>query len=169
MSCNSNKIHVETTKHVNLCHKTYFSMQKLIIFFRSVSLLVFLAAILYVYALLPEQVLIYQNDATNHYILRSNFFFSAIGVFFVMNVIIYAAIFFLKRTYQDHYYMMIITWLNGFAGVLNIFLSMIMVIVLAINTSTGLSISFLVIVAFLLVVLWLGLLPYFFKKAKQVG
>lgn len=144
-------------------------MQKLIIFFRSVSLLVFLAAILYVYALLPEQVLIYENDPTNHYILKSNFFFSAIGVFFVMNVIIYASIFFLKRTDQDHYYMMIITWLNGFAGVLNIFLSMVMVIVLAINTSTGLSVSFLIIVAFLLVVLWLSLLPYFFKKAKQVG
>jgi hypothetical protein len=140
-------------------------MHKLIKFFRIISLGIFLAILLYIYAVLPERVLIFKEGTYSHYMTKDTFFYSTLGVFFFVNVLIFAAIYFLRGFLYSNLRVMVISWLNGFSTVLNLFFGLAILAILVINIgSSNVYAGAFFYGGLSLVFIWLLLLVYVFKK-----
>lgn len=106
-------------------------MDKLVGFIRTLSYLIFLAALIWAYASLAGQVSYkFDGDGTAVEIVDKNtFFFASVTIFLVANVICVSFIKVLKRIKSSEegvgirnraLKMDVITWVKGFAGILNI-------------------------------------------------
>ena len=106
-------------------------MDKLVGFIRTVSYLIFLGALIWAYASMAADVTYrFDGDASAMEIIDKNtFFFASIGIFLIANII---CVFFLNtlkkiKSTEDGQGMRnrslkleVITWVKGFAGILNI-------------------------------------------------
>lgn len=138
--------------------------QRPINFFKAFSLLAFLVVLLYVYAVLPNEILILWANGMAHRLAKTNFFYLSIIVFFGTNVLIYGAVFLLKNNYSERM-IGITAWLNGFSAVLNVFFSCAVLAIWAINENfTGFVIKSLFFSGIFLVTAWFFPLLYFIRK-----
>ncbi|WP_420386787.1 hypothetical protein [Roseivirga sp.] len=112
-------------------------MDKFIGFFRTVSYLLFLAALLWSYAYMVGQVT-YRFDTNGdpvYMVDRNMYFFGAMGIFIFANAVCAVFIQTLKKitTSEDGVGLRnrslkldLITWTKGFTGILNLFFALIM-------------------------------------------
>lgn len=144
-------------------------MSKLIAFFKTISLGVFIATLLYVYAMLPSQVFVFQEEAGPFLVSKNSFFYFALGMFFIINVLIYTASYFLKRVFTANAMSIILnTWLNGFSLFINLFFSLSVAALWAVNNSIiGFSVKLLFYGGLSMVILWIFALYFLIKRATK--
>lgn len=153
-----------------ILHKNQ-EMNKFLKFFINISIVIFLIALLLVYAFLPDPlgIVFDKNGSTVHEISKGAFFYSTLFVFVVIQIIV---ILFkrgseiklnIKRPYLN-------TWFQGFHLTVNLFIILMMMFIglanNAIDYSYG-SIHFLVYLAPMIVLLWLVMLPVFIINKKS--
>lgn len=143
-------------------------MDKLVGFFRNVSLVLFLGVSLYVYAILPSSVFVYLNEGEKHMVDREAFFYSSVVVFFFMNLLIQGGEFYVFRKMGSSGRLPAI-WLTGFATVLNLFLALAVVAVLAANIEIGFSGEWLFYAGMAIVILWLTTFLFVFRKPRPAA
>ena len=146
-------------------------MDKFLKFFTNVSVVIFLATLLLVYAFLPDPlgILFYDNGSTEHEISKNIFFYSMLSVFIIIQVIM---VLFkrgngIKLNGQRPY---LFTWFRGFHLSINLFIILISIFIGFANNAVNYtydSIRFLVYIGPLIVILWLIMLPVFMIVKKS--
>ena len=146
-------------------------MNKFLKFFTNISVIIFLPALLLVYAFLPDPlgILFDKDGSTVHELSKDTFFYALLFMFVIIQTIL---ILFkrgtgkklnVKRPY-------IHTWFQGFHLTVNLFILLMLIFIgfanNAIDYSYG-SVLFLVYLAPLIVILWLLMLPLFLKPGKS--
>lgn len=128
-------------------------MSRLVKFLWFFSMLIFLIALLYVYAYMPGMVGIHagpQGDA-DQFINRSTFFYVSIGIFLIANIAFYV----LKKLLEEMWLRSsssalvsparmkrradVADWLLGFAAALNFFFVLILIYLAMFNNSEDMS------------------------------
>ena len=152
-------------------------MDKFIGFFRNVTILLFTGALIWSYAFMASQVS-YRFDPAGDALGTANkdtYFFGAIAIFLLANVVCYYFTKVLQKinTTEDgvgirNQYLKkdLITWIKGFAGVLNLFFSLILVFLGLMNMSSDYNIKTLGFYVFLGPIL---ILVWFFYLAVILG
>lgn len=143
-----------------------FKMDRLIKFFRTASALVFIGVSLYVYAILPTEVFVFHLDDEPILVERGTFFYNSLAVFFFVNLLIFAAEFYIGRTGAGKTLRALSLWLTSFAGVLNLFFTLSLAAVFSLNEDAGLSTGALFYSGITLVILCLLSLPFVFRKTS---
>lgn len=152
-------------------------MDKFIGFFRNVTILLFTGALIWSYAFMASQVN-YRFDPAGDALGTANkdtYFFGAIVIFLLANVVCYYFTKVLKKinTTEDGTGIRnkslrndLIMWIKGFAGVLNLFFSLILVFLGLMNMSADYNIKTLGFYVYLGPVL---ILAWFFYLAVILG
>lgn len=152
-------------------------MDKFIGFFRNVTILLFTGALIWSYAFMASQVS-YRFDPAGDALGTANkdtYFFGAIVVFLLANVVCFYFTKVLKKitTTEDGKGIRnrslkndLMIWIRGFAGVLNLFFSLILVFLGLMNMSADYNIKTLGFYVYLGPVLILG---WFFYLAVILG
>ncbi|MFY0594524.1 hypothetical protein [Roseivirga sp.] len=152
-------------------------MEKFIGFFRNVTIALFTGALIWSYAFLASQVN-YRFDPAGDALgtaSKDTYFFGAIVIFLIINVVCFWFVKTLKKISttddgtgiknrslkQD-----IINWVKGFAGVLNLFLSLVLVFLGLMNMSADYNIKTMGFYVYLGPVL---ILVWFFYLAAILG
>ena len=156
-------------------------MDKFIGFFRTVSYLLFLAALLWSYAYMVGQVT-YKFDVDGNPVYnidRDLYFFGSIGVFIFVNAVCPVFIQTLKKikTSEDGVGLRnrslkldLVTWAKGFAGVLNLFFAMVLFFLGLMNlaeSEQSMTLGFYVYLGPTLIVAWFGYLAYLLGKRRN--
>lgn len=153
-------------------------MNRLLKFFWFVSLALFLAGILLVYAFLPDSVGITTNEwgMPDTFITKEHFFYLGLLAFLVANGLLFALyrlLMITRRSVRTAESIALRTdvggWLLGFAASLNIFFIMIMSFFSLINTTENYDTGRYMILVYggpLLLLLMFILLLYILKKRK---
>jgi hypothetical protein len=118
---------------------------------RFLSMLAVLGNLLYVYASLPEQVVVLEQGIESLSVGRETLFYAAMITITLVNATVYL---FSKKLAPSEDFM---TWLNGLIMVLNIFFIIAMSFIAIYNSSEKYnyeSIGFIIYASFGLVVLW---------------
>lgn len=156
-------------------------MDKFIGFFRTVSYLLFMAALLWSYAYMVGQVTYrFDTDGNSVYMIDRNlYFFSAVGVFILANVVCSVFINTLKKiTTSDEgvglrnrsLKLDLITWTKGFSVVLNLFFGLIMFFLGLMNLAESRqspTLGFYVYLGPILIVGWFFYLAYLLGKKRN--
>lgn len=121
-------------------------MSKLIFFFWFMSLLTFLAVLLYCYASLAEVVFYSGNpmQQSGDTISREGFFYFSLGTGVLVNLVFFAFFSWIKkrqRSHNMHFTQPLSTWSLGFAGSINIFLMLGMYMITLFNSVERVSLS----------------------------
>ncbi len=152
-------------------------MDKFIGFFRNVTILMFTGALIWSYAFMASQVN-YRFDPAGDALGTANkdtYFFGAIIIFLLANVVCYYFTKVLKKinTTEDGTGIRnkslkkdLMVWIKGFAGVLNLFFSLILVFLGLMNMSADYNIKTLGFYVYLGPVL---ILAWFFYLAVILG
>lgn len=133
---------------------------------RFLSMLAVLANLLYVYASLPEQVVVFEEGINSHSVGRDSLFYSAMVVIALVNVLVY--LFSVKLAPAEDFR----TWLNGQVLVLNIFFIIAMSFIGVYNSAEKYdfaSIGFVIYSSFGLVVLWMAGWPIYLIGKKLLA
>lgn len=152
-------------------------MDKFIGFFRNVTILLFTGALIWSYAFMASQVN-YRFDPAGDALGTANkdtYFFGAVAIFLLANVVCYYFTKVLKKinTTEDGNGIRnkslrndLVMWIKGFAGVLNLFFSLILVFLGLMNMSADYNIKTLGFYVYLGPVL---ILAWFFYLAVILG
>lgn len=130
---------------------------------RFLSMLAVLGNLLYVYASLPEQVVVFEEGVESISVGRDTLFYSAMVIIALVNVLVY--LFSKKLAPSDDFR----TWLNGLVMVLNIFFIIAMSFIGIYNSAEKYdfsSIGFIIYSSFGLVVLWMAGWPVYLIGKK---
>jgi len=156
-------------------------MDKFIGFFRNVTILIFTGALIWSYAFMASQVN-YRFDPAGDALGTANkntYFFGAMAIFLLTNVVCYYFTRVLKRidTTEDGKGIRnrslkndLISWIKGFAGVLNLFFSLILVFLGLMNMSADYNIKtlgFYVYLGPLLILAWFFYLAVILGKRRN--
>lgn len=153
-------------------------MNRLLKFFWFVSLALFLAGLLLIYAFLPDSVGIKTNKwgMPDTFITKENFFYLGLLAFIVVNGLLFALyrlLMLTRRSVKTEQAIALRTdvgsWLLGFAGALNIFFIMIMSFFSLINTTENYDTGRYMILVYggpLLLLLMFALLIHILMKRK---
>jgi len=155
-------------------------MHKLTGFFRNITWLVFLGALLWSYAYMADAITYrLDNDSNALGITNKNtFFFSALGAFIIVNAACAGFIYVLKKIKSSEdgqgirnrsLKLDIISWTKGFAGVLNVFLTITLVFLGYMNLSDNFqveSLGYFVYIGPLLLVIWFFYLVKLLSKKR---
>lgn len=128
-----------------------------------VSALGLLAALLYVYAMLPEELILTQEGSDYIYGSREPFFYVVLVVITLIN----ALVFLVSAVYEKNTDLR--TWFNGLITVLNIFFVMSLFLVGAMNSSEKFDyadIGFLMYGSVILIAVWAAAWPVFLVIRK---
>ena len=157
-------------------------MSRMVKFIWLVSIFLFLATLLWVYAYLPAQVGVMANyeGLADTFVAKGTFFYLSIGIFLLVNGILFIMRRMLSPASQSSYRRSaalnpkdglradLADWMLGFAAVLNFFLILGMYFLSVFNNPEGVELSYYGVLVFAgptLIVLMLLLLVYlFFKK-----
>lgn len=146
-------------------------------FFRNVSWLVFLVALILSYSYITSAVS-YRIDNTGNSLAitdKNTFFFSAVAIFLFVNVACMAFIGMLKKIKASDegeglrnrsLKFDLIGWTKGFAAVLNLFMIILLALLTYLNineNATGVSLGYLIYVGPVLLLVW------FFYLMKLLG
>lgn len=156
-------------------------MDKFIGFFRTVSFLIFLAALLWSYANISGQVTYSFNSLSeaSAYLDKDLYFFISLAAFLFVNATLAFFIQTLKkvRTVEgggglknNDFKQDIMTWIKGFAAVVNLFFSLILFYLGLINlaeSDQSFTMGFYVYLGPLLIVLWLFYLAWLLGKPRS--
>jgi uncharacterized membrane protein len=154
------------------------SVNRLIKFFWLISLVIFFAALLLVYAFLPDRVAIHANTAgmPDEFIARESFFYFSLIGFVGANVLLYVLrklLLLTRRTARTERELQLredlAGWLLGLAGTINFFFVLVMFFFGVFNNAEGFStwhFALLVYTGPLLLVLIFVLLAYIFIKRR---
>ena len=147
-------------------------MIKVLKFFTIVSILIFLMAVLVVYAFLPDPSgLLFNSDGGSIVEASKNTFFYSILFIFVIIQILY--IVFNQTTLirkEGSHNKLISTWIQGMILSINLFIILMIVFIGLANNSVDYSfksIRFIAFVAPSIVILWLLTLPFFLFIPKR--
>ncbi len=138
-------------------------MNKFLKFFTNVSIVIFLVALLLVYAFLPDPlgILFNKNGLTVHEISKDIFFYSTLSIFVVIQVFM----FLIKRenlrklNSQRPYFN---TWFQGFHLTVNLYIITMLIFIGFANNAINYtydSIHFLVYLGPLIIILWVVIFP----------
>ena len=130
---------------------------------RFLSMLAVLANLLYVYASLPEQVVVLEEGVSTVSIGREMLFYSAMIIIAIVNVTVYL---FSKNIAPSNEFRV---WLNGLVIVLNVFFIIAMSFIAVYNSAEKYdfsSIGFIIYSSVGLVVLWMLSWPVYFIGSK---
>ena len=156
-------------------------MDKLVGFFKTLSWLLFLGALLWSYAYLPPQVT-YRVDTTGAAIAvmsRSNFFFVSLGFFLLVNIVCIVFLRVLKRmnTTEDGTGLRnrslkqdLMMWVKGFIGVLNLFFSLVLIFIGYMNGGEEFQVSYLggfIYIGPILILAWFFYLVILLTKKRD--
>ncbi len=155
-------------------------MDKFIGFFRLISFLLFLAALLWSYANISGQVTYSFNSLSDAsaYMDKDIYFFVSLGVFLFVNTILGFFIQTLKKVrtqeggkgFKNYDFKQdIITWIKGFAAVVNLFFSLILFYLGLVNlaeSDQSFTMGFYVYLGPLLIVLWFFYLAWILGKPR---
>ena len=141
-------------------------MTKLLKLFWVVSVVVFMAILLYAYGILPQEVRLFESPEDQLTLDKTNFFYTALIILFSTNILLFGARFmaagFLNRSDNAE---SLTLWITGFAGVLNIFYGLCAIAMTSINSDLDAPVGILFYGGIALVVLWLVLPALsFFKR-----
>lgn len=142
-------------------------MTRLLKAFWFVTLLGTSAHLLYVYAGLREDQLIFINDAFGG-VSRELFFFASLGVITLVNFVLYSLHWNLRKRDSEEADF-IKGWLMGLGAVLNFFLVIALAFIQVFNggeTFDYTNFGYLVIFSLLLIFLWTLSMPIYFIKLK---
>lgn len=156
-------------------------MDKFIGFFRTVSYLLFLAALLWSYANMVGQVnYSFDSLGNSEYQMDKNlYFFGGIGVFIFANAVCAFFIQTLKKIKSSEegrglrnraLKLDLLTWTKGFAGILNLFFALIMFFLGLMNLAESrqsATLGFYVYLGPILIVLWFFYLAYLLGKKRN--
>ena len=155
-------------------------MDKFIGFFRNVTILLFTGALIWSYAFLASQVN-YRFDPAGGALgtaSKDTYFFGAIVIFLLVNIVCLWFVKTLRKitTTEDgtgirnkSLKMDLIGWVKGFAGVLNLFFSLILVFLGLMNMSADYNIKtmgFYVYLGPILIVIWFFYLAVILGKRR---
>ncbi|WP_305982820.1 hypothetical protein [Roseivirga thermotolerans] len=156
-------------------------MDKFIGFFRTVSYVLFTAALLWSYAYMVGQVT-YRFDTQGNPIYavdRNTYFFGALAIFILTNVVCSVFIQTLKKikTTEDgsglrnrSLKLDLVTWTKGFAGIVNLFFGLIMFFLGLMNlaeSQQSKTLGFYVYLGPILIVVWFFYLAYLLGKSRS--
>lgn len=155
-------------------------MEKFVGFFRTVSFLLFTAALLWSYAYMVGQVTYSYDDLGNpiYSIDRNLYFYGAIAVFLFANVICNIFVQTLKKIKTSeigkglrNYSLKkdLVIWTKGFAGMLNLFFSLVLFFLGLMNlaeSDQSMTLGFYVYLGPLLIVAWFVYLAYLLGKKR---
>ena len=130
-----------------------------------VSVLGMLAAFLFVYASLPDDVLVMQEDSTV-YVGREGFFYAGLAIVTLVN----AMVFMIGSVYRPNIPMRI--WFNGLVTALNIFFVIAFLLINAVNSNEKFDfgrIGFMIYGSLVLVVVWAISWPVYLLTRKISG
>lgn len=156
-------------------------MDKFVGFFRTVSYLMFLAALLWSYAYMVGQVTYrFDTDGNPVYnIDRNTYFFGALAVFIFANVVCSVFIKTLKRIKSSEdgdglrntsLQLDVVTWTKGFSGILNLFFSLVLFFLGLMNlaeSGQSMTLGFYVYLGPVLIVSWFFYLAYLLGKKRN--
>ncbi|NVJ45682.1 MAG: hypothetical protein HWE07_01100 [Cytophagia bacterium] len=156
-------------------------MDKFIGFFRTVSYLLFMAALLWSYAYMVGQVTYrFDTDGNSVYMIDRNlYFFGAVGVFILANVVCSVFIQTLKKITTSEegvglrnrsLKLDLITWVKGFSAVLNLFFGLVMFFLGLMNLAESrqsATLGFYVYLGPILIVGWFFYLAYLLGKRRN--
>jgi len=146
-------------------------MNKFLKFFITVSIIVFLVALLIVYAFLPDPIgiLFNENGLAIYEMSKDTFFYSVLFLFVISQIILIlfkrGVMFKTKLKFSN-----IITWFQGFHLSINLFIILMLAFIGLANNAvdyTFSSIQFISYLAPLLVIVWLVMLPVFLLLKKS--
>ena len=146
-------------------------MNKFLKFFITVSIIVFLVALLIVYAFLPDPIgiLFNENGLAIYEMSKDTFFYSVLFLFVISQIILIlfkrGVMFKTKLKFSN-----IITWFLGFHLSINLFIILMLAFIGLANNAvdyTFSSIQFISYLAPLLVIVWLVMLPVFLLLKKS--
>ena len=146
-------------------------MNKFLKFFTNISIVIFLLALLLVYAFLPDPlgILFDKNGSTVYEISKGIFFYTTLFIFVIIQIIfiLFKRVSGKKLNIQGLY---LYTWFQGFHLAVNLFIILMLLFIgfanNAVDYSYG-SIQFLVYLGPLIVILWLVMLPVFMILKKS--
>lgn len=155
-------------------------MDKFIGFFRTVSFLLFLAALLWSYANISGQVTYSFNNLNeaSAYLDKDMYFFVSLGVFILVNAVVGFFIQTIKKvkTVEDGkgfknitFKQDITTWFKGFAAVVNIFFSLILFYLGLVNlaeSQQSFTMGFYIYLGPILILLWFFYLAWLLGKSR---
>ena len=124
------------------------------------SLLATMTVFLYVYASLPEDILVWGGEVPQ-FISRNGLFYSGLALLAIIN----ALIFIVSRLYDHEKNAYFLAWLYGLVGFLNLFLVVTFQFISLYNSQEKFnydSIGYIVYGSVGLVVIWSGLWPVYF-------
>jgi hypothetical protein len=146
-------------------------MNKFLKFFTNVSIVIFLVALLLVYAFLPDPlgILFDKNGLTVHEISKGTFFYSSLFLFVIVQIIL---ILFKKgsETKFNIQHPYLISWFQGFHLTINLFILLMLIFIGFANNAVNYtydSIQFLIYLGPLIVILWAVMLPIFLILKKS--
>lgn len=143
-------------------------MIKLTGFFRNITWLIFLGALLWSYAYMADAIT-YRVDNTGNVLGiadKNTFFFASMGAFILVNAVCAGFIYVLKKIKSSEegqgirnrsLKLDLIAWTKGFAGVLNVFLTITLIFLGYMNLSENFqveSLGFFVYLGPLLLLFW---------------
>jgi hypothetical protein len=147
-------------------------MNKVLKFFTTVSILLFLVAILIVYAFLPDPSgLLF--DETGHRIIeisKNVFFYSSLFIFVAIQVLYIVFHHTILKPKEGAADLDMTTWIQGMIFAVNLFIILTIVFIGLANNAVDYSFSSIRFLAFLapsIVVLWLLTLPFFLFLRKE--
>jgi hypothetical protein len=116
-----------------------------------VSVMAMLAALLFVYAGVPENVIVTQNGADYVYVGREVFFYVSLAVITLIN----SLVFMVSAMYKKDE--LLRAWFNGLVGVLNLFFIISLLLINSINSNEKFDyerIGFMIYGSVILVAVW---------------
>ncbi len=129
----------------------------------AVSILGVLAALLFVYASLPESVLVFSGDSEPVYLGRETFFYVALIAVTLINTMVFPVSALFKKDVALR------TWFNFLVVVLNIFFIISLFVINSINSNEKFKfeeIGFLVYGSVILIAVWTVAWPVYFLIRK---
>ena len=139
-------------------------MAKLIGVFWFFTLLLFLLFFFYSYAAAPEQLSISFGQPDQNVITKETYFYLGIGLFLLTNISFYLASKLMKlRSPDKPLYFYLRQWLRSFAGLSNLFLIILLVLLGLSNSEENFDLThydFLIYFGPIPLVAWLGLLVF---------
>lgn len=148
-------------------------MIRIISVFTSLTFILFLAILLIVYAFLPDPVgiLFYKDGNTVYEITRNTFFYTSLGLFFLLQLAFYLfRIYVLNRGLYRLDKRDLATWFRGMFLCVNIFFILLVIYIGLANNAINYSYSSIINLAFIgpfILLGWLMLLPVFYLSSIQ--
>lgn len=149
-------------------------MSKLINLGWILSIIAFLAVLLFNYAYLQDPVSVYKSGVENIFISRENFFYSGLGIFLFTNIVCisFSRLIGIKGIIrQAAFKSNLLIWFNGLALIINVFFILTAFFVSALNNAEFIAADrfyLLVYPMLALMTIWMLSLVVVFLKRKTV-